>query len=74
MVAGGFDAISAEAALARGDADLIGFGRPFIANPDLPARLRRGATLAPADRRTFYSEGPSGYIDYLTLEVSGLAS
>lgn len=74
MVAGGFDAASAELALARGDADLIGFGRPFIANPDLPARLRQGEPLAPADRKTFYSEGPSGYTDYPSLQVSGLAS
>jgi N-ethylmaleimide reductase len=67
MVAGGYDAQSAEAALRRGDADLIGFGRPYIANPDLTARLHRGAALAVPDRATFYTDGPCGYVDYPAL-------
>ena len=64
MVAGGYSADSAERALREGTADLIGFGRAYIANPDLALRLREGAALAPADRATFYTEGERGYTDY----------
>jgi N-ethylmaleimide reductase len=64
MVAGGYDRESAEAALQRGDADLVGFGRPYIANPDLADRLSRDETLATPERATFYTEGPQGYVDY----------
>jgi N-ethylmaleimide reductase len=64
MLAGGFDAPAGEQALLRGDADLIAFGRPFIANPDLVARIQTGAAWAPAERATFYTEGAAGYIDY----------
>lgn len=58
---------SAEAKLAEGVADAISFGRPFIANPDLVARLRSGVPLASADVTTFYSHGPKGYTDYPAL-------
>ncbi len=61
---GGFDRERAEATLAAGDADLIAFGRPFIANPDLVARFRSGIALAEPDPNTFYSPGPEGYVDY----------
>lgn len=59
----------AQAALADGIADAISFGRPFIANPDLPERLRTGAPLAKEDMRSWYSQGPEGYVDYPTLEA-----
>jgi N-ethylmaleimide reductase len=64
ILAGGFDAASAEAALAAGAADLVAFGRPFISNPDLVARMRSGAALAAPDMSTFYTPGPKGYTDY----------
>ncbi len=58
---------SAEARLAEGVADAISFGRPFIANPDLVERLRRGAPLEAAEVATFYSRGAEGYTDYRAL-------
>jgi len=64
---GGFDGARAQAALARGDAELIAFGRPFIANPDLVERLRLGAPLATPNPATFYSPGAEGYVDYPAL-------
>jgi N-ethylmaleimide reductase len=67
---GGFDADRAEGALAEGRADLVSFGRPFIANPDLVDRLRRGAPLATPDSATFYTPGPLGYVDYSPLGSS----
>lgn len=67
MVAGGYGLDSAEQALQAGVADMIGFGRPYIANPDLAMRLRRGLDLAKPERATFYTDGPKGYIDYPAL-------
>ncbi|MBD8735214.1 alkene reductase [Sphingomonas sp. CFBP 13706] len=59
----------AQAELDKGDADAISFGRTFIANPDLPERLRTGAPLAQDNPKTWYSQGPEGYIDYPALET-----
>jgi N-ethylmaleimide reductase len=67
IVAGGYDRHKAERVLASGAADLIGFGRLFISNPDLPERLRTSARLAEPDRSTFYTSGPRGYTDYPRL-------
>ena len=67
MANNGYDLPMAMAALREGRADLIAFGRPFIANPDLVERLRRGAPLAVPDRNTFYGGGAHGYTDYPTL-------
>ena len=58
---------SANAALASGVADAVAFGVPFIANPDLPARLQTDAPLNEAHPETFYAKGPAGYIDYPAL-------
>ncbi|MGG6893156.1 alkene reductase [Rhizobium sp. BR 315] len=67
IVAGNFRPDTAEAALAAGHADAIAFGRLFIANPDLPERIRRGAPLNPYHRPTFYGGGAEGYTDYPSL-------
>ncbi len=64
IVAGGFDAASAEAALVQGQGDLVAFGRQFLANPDLVARLEGGLPLNAPDFGTFYTPGPKGYTDY----------
>jgi N-ethylmaleimide reductase len=69
ILAGGFDRGGAERALEAGDADLIAFARPFIANPDLVARLQADAALNPLDMATFYTPGPKGYTDYPTLNA-----
>lgn len=54
----------AEAALAAGEADAITFGRPFLANPDLPRRLAERLPLNKDVMATWYSQGPEGYVDY----------
>ncbi|RFU45232.1 alkene reductase [Paraburkholderia sp. DHOC27] len=64
IAAGGFDAATAAAAIEAGDADLIAFGRDFIANPDLPHRLRHNLQLNPYNRDTFYGGDHRGYTDY----------
>ena len=54
--------------IAAGLADLVAFGRPFIANPDLVERLETGAPLAEIDWTTVYASGPEGYCDYPALQ------
>ncbi|GAB3052296.1 alkene reductase [Stenotrophomonas tumulicola] len=68
IYAGKYTVERAEEALAKGWADLIGFGRPFIANPDLPIRLREGAALNAPDRATYFGGGAEGFTDYPMLE------
>jgi N-ethylmaleimide reductase len=67
IVNGGYDAQSGHAAIARGEADLVAFGVPFLANPDLPARYRRNAALNAPDQATFYAGEEKGYTDYPAL-------
>lgn len=64
IAAGGFERDSAEALIREGEADLIAFGRHFLANPDLPERFERGLPLNVYERDTFYTPGPRGYVDY----------
>ena len=64
IAAGGFQKSDAGAIIDRGDADLVAFGRHFISNPDLPARLKNNDALSDYDRSTFYYGGEKGYIDY----------
>lgn len=66
IVNGGYDKARAGQALAAG-ADAVAFGVPFIANPDLVERFRRGAGLNQPDPATFYGGGERGYIDYPAL-------
>jgi N-ethylmaleimide reductase len=63
MVNNGYDLPLAEQSLAQG-ADLIAFGKPFISNPDLTARLKLGGPFNEPDRSTFYGGGDKGYTDY----------
>ncbi len=69
IAAGGFSAAGADAILTKGDADLVAFGRHFLANPDLPDRLRHNLPLNPYDRDTFYYGGTKGYADYPAHET-----
>lgn len=67
IIAGGFDQNIAEKWLKQDRADLIAFGRKFLANPDLPKRFRLNAKLNTDDPSTFYGGGAKGYTDYPTL-------
>lgn len=71
ILCGSYNVERAEADLESGKADLVAFGRPFIANPDLVERLEAGAELAQLDPATLYAPGPKGfeqgYIDYPAL-------
>ena len=62
-----WDAEEAQAILETGHADLVSFGRQFLANPDLPERLRSGAQLNEPDQATFYGGDQRGYTDYPRL-------
>jgi len=62
--AGGFEPDTAEAIVEKGDADLVAFGRYFVANPDLPKRIKLGLPLNAYDRATFYTFDSHGYTDY----------
>ena len=63
----GYTREMAIAAILENRADMIAFGRPFIANPDLVERLRQGASLNEDDKATWYGGGAKGYTDYPTL-------
>ena len=69
----GYDKDSAEAAIASGYADVIAFGRAFIANPDLVERLRFGVPLSEFNPDTLYGGGAEGYTDYPSVSGSNVA-
>lgn len=70
---GGYGAETGNAAVRGGRADLVSFGAAFLANPDLPERLRTGAPLNEPDRATFYGGDARGYTDYPVLEAATAA-
>ncbi|CAG0907444.1 unnamed protein product [Darwinula stevensoni] len=63
----GYSAEEAAAAIAAGKLDAVAFGTAFLANPDLPARIKAGAPLNAPNPATFYSPGAAGYTDYPTM-------
>ena len=67
---GGYGLETANAAIACGEADLVAFGVPFLANPDLPIRFRRHADLNAPDPATFYAGEEKGYIDYPEMSAA----
>jgi N-ethylmaleimide reductase len=64
LLSGGYDRATAEADLEAGRGDLVAFGRPFLSNPGLVAKLRDNRPLAPYDMATFFTPGDKGYLDY----------
>jgi N-ethylmaleimide reductase len=69
----GFDKAKANAVLASGDADLVAFGVPYIANPDLVERFRTNAPLNKPDPALSYGAGAKGYTDYPALQTAAAA-
>lgn len=70
IVAGKYDPARADHILHAGMADLVAFGRPFVANPDLPARYAQGLPLAELDGSTLFGGGAHGYSDYAPYTAS----
>lgn len=68
MLNGGYTAESGAAALAANQADIISYGVPYIANPDLVERFKAGSALNEGDRSTYYSGGEKGYTDYQVMQ------
>ena len=64
-----FTAETAEAGLQKGNADLIAFGRNFLANPDFVGRIKAGAPLNPVDFSTVYALDAKGYTDYPMMTI-----
>lgn len=67
MTNSGYNLERANAAIGQGHADMVSFGVPFIANPDLPERMAKGVALNTADQATFYGGNEKGYTDYPSL-------
>ncbi len=68
----GYDKAKGNAAIAEGRADLVAFGKPFLANPDLVVRYRLDAPLNPPDPKTFYGGDRGGYTDYPLFDGIGV--
>jgi N-ethylmaleimide reductase len=73
LAGGGLDQNSAEALLNSGHADATVFGSAFLANPDLPERIRQGVALNAPDRTTFFTSGEQGYTDYPAWSATEIA-
>ena len=67
IINAGFTREKGNKIIEEGDADIVAFGVPFIANPDLPERFEQKAELQQPDKNTFYTPGAKGYIDYPSL-------
>jgi N-ethylmaleimide reductase len=65
----GYTPAEGATAVAEGKLDAVAFGTAFLANPDLPARIKADAVLNAVDPSTFYSAGPEGYTDYPALQT-----
>jgi N-ethylmaleimide reductase len=70
---GGYDRMTGAKEIALGRADLISFGEPFIANPDLVHRFARDLRLSSSDRATYYQGGPEGYVDHQPFNKTSTA-
>ena len=68
-----FDVARAQADLEAGVGDAIAFGRPFIANPDLPERILKGLPLAKDNMKTWFTQGAEGYLDYPAATATSTA-
>ncbi len=73
IAAGNYKRESGAEAIKDGSADVVAYGRLFLANPDLPQRFILNAPLNAYDRDTFYTQGKEGYIDYPFLEETAAA-
>lgn len=71
IYAGRYNAEKAPQAIDDGLADMIGFGRPFVANPDLPSRLQNGYPLAIHNAETLFGGNENGLTDYPTYQLKG---
>ena len=67
MANNGYDKARGQQAITTGAADMVSFGKPFLANPDLVERFRTDAALNAADEQTFYGGDETGYTDYPTI-------
>lgn len=67
---GGYGAATGHAAVDAGSAELVSFGVPFVANPDLVRRFKEDQPLSKPDPSMFYGTGPKGYIDYPALDAT----
>ncbi len=74
LASNGYDLARTQQALRTGAADLVAFGAPFLANPDLVRRYRDNLPLNKANPATFYGGGESGYIDYPPYRSEYLAA
>jgi N-ethylmaleimide reductase len=66
----GYNADEAAQAISNSTLDAVAFGTSFLANPDLPARIKQGAALNAPDAATFYTPGAKGYTDYPSLQAA----
>ena len=74
MANNGYDQTRAQASIKNGDSDVVAFGVPFLANPDLVERFKNSLPLNKPDQVTFYGGDETGYLDYPTAEQNATAT